>query len=46
MRLWRSKAFLTLAVGLVLIAIGLSRNEYALVFNKAVHLCLDCIGIG
>ncbi len=46
MRYWRSKAVLVLMVGVVCIAVGLSRGEDVMVFNKAIHVCLECIGIG
>ena len=40
-----------LRVGAVLLAlgmigVGLARRETAVVFEKAVRLCLECIGIG
>ncbi len=25
---------------------GIFRGEYAVTLNKAVHICLECIGIG
>ena len=32
--------------GLILVGIGLFRGETAIVMQKAVHMCLECIGIG
>lgn len=34
------------AVGAVLIVAGVCRGEYAVTLNKAIHICLECIGIG
>ena len=31
---------------LSLIAIGIIREEHLIVFNKAIKVCLQCIGIG
>lgn len=33
-------------VGLVMMGFGLYRGELAVVFKKAVNICLECIGIG
>lgn len=37
---------LLLAAGLVMMAAGVLRGEAAIVLRKAIHLCLECIGIG
>ena len=33
-------------LGAALLAGGLMQGEYAVTLNKAVHICLECIGIG
>lgn len=37
---------LLFAVGGLLLIYGIWREEAILVFNKAVRICLECIGIG
>jgi len=34
------------AAGAALLLVGIRQGEYAVTLNKAVHLCLECIGIG
>lgn len=33
-------------VAILFIAIGIIRGEVAIILNKAIKLCLECIGIG
>lgn len=33
-------------MGILFMAIGISRGEPATVLTKAVYICLECIGIG
>ncbi len=33
-------------LGLMMMGFGLYRGEMAVVFKKAVNICLECIGIG
>ena len=43
------KHFLAIAVmlvGIALIVYGISRGQVTSVFNKAVRVCMECIGIG
>lgn len=35
-----------LALGLGFITIGIYREEFSIVFHKAINICLECIGIG
>ena len=35
-----------LAVGIVMVCLGVCRNEVATVLSKAIKLCLECVGIG
>ena len=35
-----------LSVAEVMIIYGVSRGETAILFNKAVNICLECIGLG
>lgn len=34
------------AVGLCMMFYGISRGEMKIVVEKAIHICLECIGIG
>lgn len=34
------------AIGLAMMGYGIYRGEVAVVFTKAVKICLECIGIG
>lgn len=33
-------------IGLLMMGIGIYRGEMSVVFEKAIHICLECIGIG
>ena len=35
-----------LCVGIAFIVIGLVTGEAGIVLDKAIHICLECIGIG
>ena len=35
-----------LVLGGVMMAVGIFRHEYEIVFRKAVRICMECIGIG
>lgn len=39
-------AFILIAVSVILISLGVWREEYMTVLKKAVNICLECIGIG
>ena len=34
------------AAGLLLMAFGISRGEMSVVLEKAINICMECIGIG
>jgi len=38
--------YLILTIGLAFIAIGVMREEHLVVLQKAVNICLECIGVG
>jgi len=42
----RRLSFIILALGVIAALFGLYRGEAALVMQKAVRVCLECIGIG
>lgn len=37
---------LLLVIGVIFLSLGIWREEYAIVMNKAINICLECIGIG
>lgn len=37
---------LMLCAGILLIALGVWRGEAETVFEKAIRICLECVGIG
>ncbi len=42
----KTAAMVILGVGVVFLVVGIWRGEAQVVFTKAVHICLECIGIG
>ena len=38
--------FCFLAVAVIMIGVGVVRGEHLVVLQKAVNICLECIGIG
>jgi hypothetical protein len=40
------KRIVLIFLSVLLISIGYFNNEFQVVFNKAVNICLECIGIG
>lgn len=39
-------AILLLVISACLVTAGVTRGEVFVVFTKAVHICLECIGLG
>ncbi len=40
-------AGISLAIlGIIMMSYGICRGEMAVVFTKAINICLECIGIG
>lgn len=37
---------LVLLVGIVFLLVGIWREEYTIVMEKAINICLECVGIG
>ncbi|WP_199797973.1 MULTISPECIES: CD1871A family CXXC motif-containing protein [Blautia] len=37
---------LLLLIGIVFLFLGIWREEYTIVMEKAINICLECIGIG
>lgn len=37
---------LAAAAGLLMMAVGIGRGEMMIVLEKAVNICMECIGIG
>ncbi|WP_281812549.1 CD1871A family CXXC motif-containing protein [Vallitalea longa] len=33
-------------VGIICVVIGIYRNEISIVLQKAINICLECVGIG
>ncbi|MGE5560917.1 MAG: CD1871A family CXXC motif-containing protein [Chloroflexota bacterium] len=42
----RRPGYLAMVAGLILMALGVMRGEVQAVLEKAVRVCLQCIGIG
>lgn len=42
----RYGGFLLAALGLLLMGFGIDRGEPGIVLEKAIHICMECIGIG
>lgn len=39
-------ALVLIAAGLILMAVSVPLGDVRALFNKATHICLECIGIG
>ena len=42
----RKIPFIILIISILMIGIGISNGEMTMVFNKAVQVCFECIGVG
>ena len=42
----RALPYILIALGAVMIALGVWHGEVAVVFSRASNICLECIGIG
>lgn len=41
-----TKGLLITVLGLMMMLLGTHRGEIAILFTKAINICLECIGIG
>lgn len=42
----RAAPWLLLGLGLLLVSVGIWREEWRIVLSRAARICLTCIGIG
>ena len=42
----RALSILLVMIGIVMMYIGVHRGEALVVMNKAIRVCMECIGIG
>ena len=42
----RIAAFSLMALGFALMAVGLLRGEHRIILQKAIRICMECIGLG
>ena len=40
------KRIVLIFLSILMISVGYFNNEFTVVFDKAVNICLECIGIG
>lgn len=45
-RIQKYGKYMFLIIGILFIAYGVMREEQLLMFEKAIHICFECIGIG
>lgn len=42
----RILSYFILVLSIIFVFFGITRGEVGIVFNKAIHICLECIGLG
>ena len=46
-KLWNYRyTFSIFLLGLVLLSVGIANEESRVLFEKAIRICLECVGIG
>lgn len=47
MGFWKNrKAYAGLLAGVMFLAVGAAQGQFAVIWKKAVMICLECIGLG
>ncbi len=43
---WNKTGLILFVLGILFIVLGLLRGDTLIVLNKAIRICLECVGIG